>query len=63
MDQATNAKACDILIWPAVNIALNKSISNELDINFHVIASQFSDQCDVINNRLLRRQQYVNCAS
>ena len=29
----------NILTWLAVNIAMNKSISNELDIIIHVIAS------------------------
>ena len=40
-----------------------KSISNELDIIIHVIASQLSGYCDVINNRLWRHQQNVNLAS
>ena len=38
-------------------------ISNQLDITFHVIASQLSDRCDVISNRLWRHQQNVNWAS
>ena len=40
-----------------------KSISKELDIIIHVIASQLSGYCDVINNRLWRHQQNVNLAS
>ena len=36
-----------------------KSISNELDITFHVLASQLCGHCDVISNRLWR-QQHVN---
>ena len=40
---------------PAVNIAVN--------IIIHVIASQLSGYCDVINNRLWRHQQNVNPAS
>ena len=40
-----------------------KSISNELDIIIHVIASQLSGYCDVINNRLWRHQQNVHLAS
>ena len=40
-----------------------KSISNELDIIIHVIASQLSGRCDVISNRLWRHQQSVNRAS
>ena len=40
-----------------------KSISNELDITSHVIASQLSGCCDVINNRLWRHQQNINPAS
>ena len=39
-----------------------KSISNELDNNIHVIASQLSGYCDVFNNRLWRNQQNVNPA-
>ena len=34
-----------------------KSISNELDITVHVIASQLSGHCDIISNRLWRHQQ------
>ena len=34
-----------------------KWIFNELDIIIHVIASQLSDYCDVISNRLWRHQQ------
>ena len=34
-----------------------KSISNELDIINHVIASQLSGHCDIISNRLWRHQQ------
>ena len=33
-----------------------KSISNELDITIHVIASQLSGHCDVISNRLWHQQ-------
>ena len=40
-----------------------KSISNELDITFHVIASQLCGQCDVISNRLWRHQPIVNRTS
>ena len=40
-----------------------KSISNELNITIHVIASQLSDYCDVINNRLWRHQQNVDPVS
>ena len=40
-----------------------KSISNQLDITIHVIASQFSCYCDVISNRLWRHQQKKDRAS
>ena len=40
-----------------------KSISNELDITCHVFASQLSDHCDVIANRLWRHQQIIKRAS
>ena len=40
-----------------------KSISNELDVTIHVIASQLSGPCDVISNRLWRHQQNENRAS
>ena len=40
-----------------------KSISNELDIIIHVIASQLSRYCDVISNRLWRNQQNEDRAS
>ena len=40
-----------------------KSISNELDITIHVIASQLSRYCDVIINRLWRHQQNEDRAS
>ena len=40
-----------------------KSISNELDINFDVIASQLSRYCDVINKRLWRYHQDEDRAS
>ena len=40
-----------------------KSISNELDITIHVIASQLSGHCDVISNRLWSHQQNENRAS
>ena len=39
------------------------AISNELDIINRVIASQLSGNCDVISNRLWRRQQNDNRAS
>ena len=39
-----------------------KSISNELDVTIHVIASQLSGHCDVISNRLWRHQQNENRA-
>ena len=48
-----------LLTGPALNIAVN----NELDITIHVIASQFSGYCDVINHRLWRHQQNVNLGS
>ena len=38
-------------------------MSSELDITIHVIVSQLSGNCDVINNRLWRDQQNVNLAS
>ena len=38
-------------------------MSNELDIIIHVIASQLSGHCDVINDRLWRHQQNENQAS
>ena len=49
------------LTRPAVNTISPwiKSISNELDIIIHVIASQLSGHCDVISNRLWRHQQKV----
>ena len=40
-----------------------KSISNELDIIIHVIASQLPGKCDVISNWLWRHQQNENRAS
>ena len=40
-----------------------KSISNELDIIIHVIASQLSRYCDVISNQLWRHQQNDDRAS
>ena len=40
-----------------------KSISNELDITIHVIASQLFGHCDAISNRLWRHQQNENRAS
>ena len=40
-----------------------KPISNELDIIIHVIASQLSDHCDVISNRLQCHQQNEDRAS
>ena len=42
---------------PAVNIAVKKSIYNELD---HVISSQLSGHCDTISSRLWRHQQNEN---
>ena len=39
------------------------SISNELDITIHVIASQFFGHCDAISIRLWRHQQNENRAS
>ena len=39
-----------------------KSISNELDITIHVIASQLSDHCDVISDRLWHHQKNGNRA-
>ena len=36
-----------------------KSTSNELDITFHVIASQLSGHCGAISNRLWRHQHNV----
>ena len=40
-----------------------KSISNELNITIHVIASQLSHNCHVISNRLWRHQQNEDRAS
>ena len=40
-----------------------KSISNELDIIIHLIASQLSDHCDIISNRLWHHHQNENRAS
>ena len=40
-----------------------ESISNELDITVHVIASQLSGHCDVIGNRLWRHPQNEDRAS
>ena len=40
-----------------------KSISNTLDIIIHMIASQLSGHCDVIDNRLWRHQNIENRAS
>ena len=40
-----------------------KSISNELDITLHVIASQLSRYCDVISNGLWSHQQNEDRAS
>ena len=47
----------DFFTQLAMNITVKKSISNELDITIHVIASQLSCYCDVIGNRLWRHQQ------
>ena len=47
---AENEGTC-LLTRPAVNIAVNKMISNELDTTINVIASQFSGHCHVISNR------------
>ena len=52
-----------VLIRPAVNIAVNKSIYNELEITIHVIASKLSRYCDAIRNRLWRHQQNEDRAS
>ena len=46
-----------------INIAVNKSICNELNIIIHVIASQLCGHFDAISNRLWRHQQNVNRAS
>ena len=40
-----------------------ESISNELDVTIHVIASQLSGHFDIISNRFWRRQQNVDRAS
>ena len=40
-----------------------KSISNELGIAIHMIASQLSGHCHVIGNQLWRHQQNENCVS
>ena len=40
-----------------------KSISNKLDVTFHVLASQLSSHCDVIDRRLRRDQRNLNRAS
>ena len=40
-----------------------KSISNELDITYHVFASQLSGHCDVIANQLWRHHQNIKRAS
>ena len=40
-----------------------KWISKELDITIHMITSQLSGYCDVINNQLWRHQQNINPAS
>ena len=40
-----------------------KSISNELDITIHMIASQLSGHCDIISNRLWRHKHNENRAS
>ena len=55
--------AHNIITPPAVNITYIKSISNELDITFHVLVSQLSGNCDVINNRLWHQLQNVTRAS
>ena len=51
------------LIRPAVKTPSIKSISNDLDITIHVIASQLSGHCDVISNRLWHQQQNENWVS
>ena len=48
--------------WPWISPWI-KSISNELDIIFHVIVSQLFGHCDVISTRLWRHQQNVDRAS
>ena len=51
------------LVRPAVNITVKKSISSELDIAIHVIASQLSGHCDAISNRMWRHRQNDNWVS
>ena len=51
------------LTRPAVNTAVIKTISNELDITIHVIASHLSRYCDVINNQLWTHHQNEDRAS
>ena len=58
-----NQEQIYFLTRPVVNIALNKSISNELDITIHVIASQLPGHCDAISTRLWRHQPNENRAS
>ena len=48
--------------WPWISPWI-KSISNELDITIHMIASQLSGHCDVISNWLRRHHQNENWAS
>ena len=62
-EEMENAKIVLFLIRPTVNIVMNKSISNEVDIVFHVLASQLSGDYRVISNRLWRLQQNVNRAN
>ena len=50
------------LTWPLI-LPWIKSISNGLDITFHVPAPQLSGHCDVISNRVRRHQQNVNRAN
>ena len=47
---------------PCISLRI-KSISNELYITFHVIASQLSGHCDVTSNVLWRHQQNARRAS
>ena len=59
-----NPLVSTFLTCQALNLSpIIKSISNELDIAIHVIASQLSGHCDVIGNRLWRHQQNENWVS
>ena len=53
---------CILYDRPCISSWINPMF-NELDILFHVVASELSGHCDVISKRLWCRQQNVNWAN